>query len=267
MICVMLRDRMAVAIAKLRRCSSICVVGRILKCALRACLAPKPSTTFRLWVPETLGEGLWILPQPPPRQPYSLNQPRDLLSNYMLVPHAEIPQLHYRGVPRLAHKLNIACSLRSDLPGLQPAATEPVNYETGISSSPPPTGDTSNARDTWRITESLTNTNSNIFKPLTVNGKTVTEIQEKVNAFADTLEQVFTTDLDADRTSTVSTEQVVSDFFEQPLRGRMRTANPSKNCMDCQPPQTTQSSWAWRDTGYNTSTSAEASSQIYCQSI
>jgi hypothetical protein len=45
------------------------------------------------------------------------------------------------------------------------------------------------------------------FPPLAINGKTVTEIQEKVNAFADTLEQIFTTNSDADRSFTVSTEQ------------------------------------------------------------
>jgi hypothetical protein len=76
------------------------------------------------------------LPQPPP-QLYSLNQQRDLPSKYMFVPHAEIPQLHYRQDPRLAHKLNWTCSLCSNLSvnnSLQPAARETVNYETGISS-------------------------------------------------------------------------------------------------------------------------------------
>ena len=87
--------------------------------------------------------------------------------------------------------------------------------------------DTNNMRDTWRITKSLTNTNFNI-PPLTINGKTVTETQEKVNAFADTLEQIFTTNLDADRTFTVSTEQVVNDFLAQPLTDRMRATNHSE---------------------------------------
>jgi hypothetical protein len=75
--------------------------------------------------------------------------------------------------------------------------------------------DTSNEKDTWRITKSLTNTNPNI-PPLTVNGKTAT-IQEKLNAFADTLEQIFTTHSDVDSTFTVSTDQVVNYFLKQPL--------------------------------------------------
>jgi hypothetical protein len=69
----------------------------------------------------------------------------------------EIPQLYYRQDPRLAHKLNCTCSLLSNISvnnSFQPAATEPVNSETGISSpahniptSPPPpaTGDEPNS--------------------------------------------------------------------------------------------------------------------------
>jgi dihydrofolate reductase len=82
-------------------------------------------------------------------------------------------------------------------------------------------------RDTWRITESLTNTNPN-FPPLAISGRTVTEIQEKVNAFADSLEHIFTTNSDADRTFTISTEQVARDFLEQPLTDRMRATDPSE---------------------------------------
>jgi hypothetical protein len=53
----------------------------------------------------------------------------------------------------------------------------------------------------------------------------VTEIQEKVDAFADTLEQIFTTNSDADRSFTVSTEQVINDFLKQPLTDRPRATN------------------------------------------
>jgi hypothetical protein len=41
-------------------------------------------------------------------------------------------------------------------------------------------------RDTWRITKSITNNNPNI-PALTINGKTSTAIQEKLNAFAHNL--------------------------------------------------------------------------------
>jgi hypothetical protein len=44
-------------------------------------------------------------------------------------------------------------------------------------------------KDTWKITKSLTNVNPNI-QPLTINGKTATTIQEKLNTFADTVEQL-----------------------------------------------------------------------------
>jgi hypothetical protein len=80
---------------------------------------------------------------------------------------------------------------------------------------------------TWRVTKSLTSTNSNI-PPLTINGKIVTETQEKVDAFADTLEQIFTTNSDTDRTFRVSTEQVVNVFLKQPLTDRIRATNYSE---------------------------------------
>jgi hypothetical protein len=63
----------------------------------------------------------------------------------------------------------------------------------------------SNNKDTWRITESLTDTNPNI-PPLTINGKTATTIQENLNAFSDILEQIFTTNSDIDCTFILSTE-------------------------------------------------------------
>jgi hypothetical protein len=83
--------------------------------------------------------------------------------------------------------------------------------------------DTNNMKDTWRITRNLTNTNSNI-PPLTVNGKTATTIQEKRNAFADILEQIFTTNSDVDRTFIVSME----GFLETPLTELGRTRNYSE---------------------------------------
>jgi hypothetical protein len=73
----------------------------------------------------------------PPSQLYSSNQPRDLPSKYMFVPDANIPQLHYRQDPRLAHELKCTCSLHPNLTvnnNFQPAATEPLNCETGVPS-------------------------------------------------------------------------------------------------------------------------------------
>jgi hypothetical protein len=87
--------------------------------------------------------------------------------------------------------------------------------------------DTNNMKDTRRITKSLTNTSLNI-PPLTVNGKTATTIQEKLNAFADTLEQIFTTNSDVDRSFTITSEQEVNDFLKQPLTDRVRTTNDSE---------------------------------------
>jgi hypothetical protein len=60
-------------------------------------------------------------------------------------------------------------------------------------------------RDTLTITKSLTNTNPNI-PSLVNNGKTATTIQEKLNAFSNISEQIFTTSSNIDRTFTVSTE-------------------------------------------------------------
>jgi hypothetical protein len=81
-------------------------------------------------------------------------------------------------------------------------------------------------RDTWRITESLTNTNPSI-PLLTNNGRTVTEIQEKVNPFADNSEHIFTTNSDVDRTFTVRAEHAVSDFLKQLLTDWMSATNNS----------------------------------------
>ena len=89
------------------------------------------------------------LPQPPPPTP-RLNQPRNLLSNHIFVPHMEIPQFYYRQDPRLSHKLSCTCNSHPNPTvnnNVQPAAKEPVTSETGISppeqnipASPPPPG-------------------------------------------------------------------------------------------------------------------------------
>jgi glutamine synthetase type III len=62
---------------------------------------------------------------------------------------------------------------------------------------------------TWGKTKSLTNT------PLTINGETATTIQEKLNAFADTLEQTFARSSDVDRNFTYSIQQIMNDFLKQ----------------------------------------------------
>jgi hypothetical protein len=76
--------------------------------------------------------------------------------------------------------------------------------------------DTNNMNDTWKISKRLTKDNHNI-PPLTINEKTANTTQEKLKAFADTLDHIFTTNPDVDHSFTVSTEQVVIDFLKQPL--------------------------------------------------
>jgi hypothetical protein len=128
------------------------------------------------------------LPQPPPPPPHPprLNQPRDFPSNYMYVPHTDIPQSYYRQDPRLARKLNCTCSLHPDLfvnNSLQPAATEPVNCKNGTSSpaqnipaSPPPpvTGAEPNS-------ESSVATNSRQSVPKLTKGHTTTQKQDTIH--------------------------------------------------------------------------------------
>jgi hypothetical protein len=75
--------------------------------------------------------------------------------------------------------------------------------------------DTTNTKDTWRITKSLTNTSLKI-PPLKHNGKAAITNQEKVNMFEDTLEEIFKTNPDVDTNFTASTEQVVIVFQKQP---------------------------------------------------
>jgi hypothetical protein len=86
---------------------------------------------------------------------------------------------------------------------------------------------TNNIKDTWRIIKSLTNDNPNI-PPLTINGKTAYTTQEKLNAFGDTLDHIFTTNPDVDNSFTVQTEQTVNDFLKQPMKDRVRPTNHSE---------------------------------------
>jgi hypothetical protein len=60
--------------------------------------------------------------------------------------------------------------------------------------------DTSNIRDTWRISKRLTRDYQNI-PPLTFNGNTAITTQEKLKAFADSFEHIFTTNPDINRRS------------------------------------------------------------------
>jgi hypothetical protein len=82
-------------------------------------------------------------------------------------------------------------------------------------------------KNTRRITESLRNINPNN-PPLTISGKTAPTTQEKLNTLTDTLEQIFATNSDIDRTFTVSTDQVVRDFLRELLTDRMRATNRSE---------------------------------------
>jgi hypothetical protein len=79
---------------------------------------------------------------------------------------------------------------------------------------------TNNMKDTWRITKCLTNANPNI-QPLPINDKTAYITQEKLNAFGNTLEHIFTTNPDFDNSFTVRTEQIVNDFVKQPMTDRV----------------------------------------------
>jgi hypothetical protein len=86
---------------------------------------------------------------------------------------------------------------------------------------------TTSMKDTWRITKSLTNTSHQV-PPLKHNGNIAITNQEKVNMFADTLEEVFTANPDVDTNFTVSTEQVVTTFLKQPLQVSIRPTNHSE---------------------------------------
>jgi hypothetical protein len=71
-------------------------------------------------------------------------------------------------------------------------------------------GWTPRARETWRITKSLTNTKSVISHPLTIMGKLWPQFRGKLTHMR-IFWKLFTTNLDADRS--FSTEQVVNDFL------------------------------------------------------
>ncbi|KDR16525.1 hypothetical protein L798_09961 [Zootermopsis nevadensis] len=71
--------------------------------------------------------------------------------------------------------------------------------------------DTSNNGDIWRITKSLTNSTTYI-PPLKFNGRSPVTHDEKVTLFADTLQDIFTTDTDLDPDFTQQTEHTVRDF-------------------------------------------------------
>jgi hypothetical protein len=64
--------------------------------------------------------------------------------------------------------------------------------------------------------QSLTNAYPNI-PPLTINGKTANTTQEKLKAFADTLQHILNTNPDVDHSFTVNDEQVVNYFIKQLL--------------------------------------------------
>jgi hypothetical protein len=73
---------------------------------------------------------------------------------------------------------------------------------------------TDNIQDTWRITRNLTNDTNNI-PPLKLNNRTATTNQEKVNLFADTLQDIFTTNPDGDPNFSKVTEITVRSFLSQ----------------------------------------------------
>jgi hypothetical protein len=86
---------------------------------------------------------------------------------------------------------------------------------------------TTNTKDTWSTHRCLTNTNPNI-PPLTINRKTAITIEEKLNAFADNLKQIFTINPDIHHTFTVSTEHSVNDFLKHLLTVWVRATNHSE---------------------------------------
>jgi hypothetical protein len=79
-------------------------------------------------------------------------------------------------------------------------------------------------QDTWRITKHLTNDNSNI-PPLKLNDKSAVTQQEKVNFFADTLQEIFTTNLDRNPEFSKATEHTVMNFLNQSPTPSVRKTN------------------------------------------
>ena len=84
--------------------------------------------------------------------------------------------------------------------------------------------DTSNIQDTWRITKHLTNDYSNI-PPLSLNNKSAVTQQEKVNLFADTLQEIFTTNPDRNPQFSKTTEHTVISFLNQSPTPLIRKTN------------------------------------------
>jgi hypothetical protein len=89
--------------------------------------------------------------------------------------------------------------------------------------------DTSNIQDTWRITKNLTNSSSNI-PPLKLNDKTAITQQEKVNLFADTLQETFMTNPDINPNFSEASEDAVTNFLNQPFTTSVRKTNPLEIC-------------------------------------
>jgi hypothetical protein len=84
--------------------------------------------------------------------------------------------------------------------------------------------DTNNIQDTWRITKHLTNDHSNI-PPLKLNNKSAITQQEKVNLFADTLQDIFTTNPDQTPEFSKTTEHDVMNFLNQSPTPLVRKTN------------------------------------------
>jgi hypothetical protein len=85
--------------------------------------------------------------------------------------------------------------------------------------------DSSNLRDTWRLTKRLTREPLNI-PPLTHNGFTAITIPEKLKAFADSLQKAFTVNPDNDKDFTLHIEQLVHEFLAKPFTGKIRPTIP-----------------------------------------
>jgi len=66
--------------------------------------------------------------------------------------------------------------------------------------------------DKRRITKHLTNNTTDI-PPLKRDEKLATTEQEKVNLFADTMQEIFTTNVDVNPTFSKTTEETICKFF------------------------------------------------------
>jgi hypothetical protein len=125
--------------------------------------------------------------------------------------------------------------------------------------------DATNINDTCRITKSLTNTSFQITH-LKHNSKTAITTQENVNMFADTLEETFQTNPDADTNITVSTEQAVTAFLQQPPQASVtRTNHLVIECIIRH--LTTQGPWPGWNSEHSTPTPTAGGLQIYRQNL